>query len=432
MVSHLSLELFDPSQLRAARLVAARLREAGHVGLVVGGAVRDLILGRVPKDVDMVTDARPDQVEALFERTLGVGRAFGIMVVLLEGQEVELATFRVDGSYSDGRHPDRVTYGSTPEEDAQRRDFTCNALFLDPETAQVLDPVGGRDDIVGKRLDTVGEPSRRFAEDGLRLLRMVRFEAQLGFRSASGLHGAAREAAQNLSGVSPERILEELLRTFREPSPERALRTLAECDLLERVLPGTTEDADARGFALKALGDCSDDPVEHAAAALAIVMEPGPFDEWNKASAEAAEQAARALKPSRQLLRHWQSLWELRRELPQVAGLDADAARRARALREPASAGALRLARAWASASGELELVEQLESLALWLEANSDRLRPEPWLTARDLIAGGVAQGPELGVVLRELEDAQLRGELVSAEAAREWLRLRGWEDAAQ
>lgn len=432
MSSQLNLELFEPSQLRVARLVAARLREAGHVGLIVGGAVRDLILGLRPKDVDMVTDARPEQVEALFERTLGVGRAFGIMIVLLEDQQVELATFRLDGAYSDGRHPDQVTYGSTPEEDAQRRDFTCNALFLDPETAEVLDPVGGRDDIAGKRLDTVGEASRRFAEDGLRLLRMVRFEAQLGFRSASGLHGAAREAADNLRGVSPERILEELLRTFREPAPERALRTLAECDLLERVLPGTSEDADARGFALKALGDCSDDPVDRAATALAIVMEPRPFEEWNGASAEAAEQAARALKPSRQLLRHWQSLWELRREFPHVAGAEADPARRARALREPASAGALRLARAWASAGGESNLVAQLDSLTLWFEQHADALRPEAWLTARDLIAAGVPQGPELGALLRELEDGQLRGELDSAEKARDWLRLRRREDAPQ
>ncbi|MFT7676102.1 MAG: tRNA nucleotidyltransferase/poly(A) polymerase [Planctomycetota bacterium] len=432
MTSHLNLSRFDPSQLRVARQVATRLREAGHVGLIVGGAVRDLLIGRSPKDVDMVTDARPDQVEALFERTLGVGRAFGIMVVLLDDQEVELATFRVDGSYSDGRHPDAVTYGTTPEEDAARRDFTCNALFLDPESGQVLDPVGGRDDIVGKRLDTVGDASRRFAEDGLRLLRMVRFEAQLGFRSASGLHAAAREAADKLEGVSPERILEELLRTFREPSPERALRTLAECDLLERILPGLAEDADARGFALKALGHGAEDPVESAATALAIVIEPQPFEAWDSASAEAAEASARSLKPSRQLLRHLLSLWELRREMPQLVGANVDPARRARALREPASPGALRLARAWASARGETQLVAELEGLAGWLEEHRELLEPKPWLTARDLIAAGVPQGPQLGEVLRELETAQLRGELESVAAAREWLSLRGGEGAAQ
>lgn len=414
MDDRLDLELLDPSHLRAAREVAERLAAAGHRGWIVGGAVRDLALGRRPKDVDMVSGALPDQVEALFERTLGVGKAFGIILVQLAELEVELATFREDGSYADGRRPDQVVYGDSLELDAQRRDFTCNALYLDPRTGEVNDPTGGLPDLRAGRLRTVGEPARRFAEDGLRLLRMVRFQASHDLEPAPGLHAAARQCAGNLEGTSVERVLEELRRTFAWPNPARAYRTLADCGLLAEVAPWASGDVDLRAARLEHLPADLSDPVDPAAAALLVILESGDPSEM--------EQHLRSLKPSKALLTHWQQLLTLRSTCASLAGGDPDPAARARALREPAAPVALALALAGARAAGDADLATGLQSLQAWFAEHGDELRPAPLLSASDLIAAGIAPGPEIGRLLRALEDAQLRGEISDESGARAWL----------
>src|SRR5215510_12894051 len=165
----------------AARRVAARLREQGHVAYFAGGCVRDMVRGLTPKDYDIVTDARPETVQTLFPRTFAVGAHFGVIIVLEDGFQFEVATFRSDEAYIDGRHPSAVHF-SSPEEDARRRDFTINGMFFDPVSDKVIDLVGGQADIGAKLVRAIGEPAQRFAEDRLRMLRAVRFAAALDYK----------------------------------------------------------------------------------------------------------------------------------------------------------------------------------------------------------------------------------------------------------
>src|SRR5438132_1982042 len=163
---------------KVARVVAAHLRESGHVAYFAGGCVRDMVRGLIPKDYDIVTDARPETVQRLFPRTFAVGAHFGVIIVLENGFQFEVATFRSDDAYIDGRHPSAVHF-SSPEQDAQRRDFTINGIFYDPVAEEVIDLVGGQADIAAKLVRAIGDPAKRFAEDRLRMLRAVRFAAVL-------------------------------------------------------------------------------------------------------------------------------------------------------------------------------------------------------------------------------------------------------------
>src|SRR5689334_9026535 len=165
-----------------ARNVVRRLRAAGYKAWLVGGCVRDLLLGRSPKDFDVATDARPDVVAELFEKSEQVGAHFGVVLVRENGAQVEVATFRSDHQYTDGRRPERVHFETDPRQDVLRRDFTINALLLDPDTGEVLDYAGGREDLEQRVVRAIGDPETRFGEDHLRLLRAVRFAARLGFR----------------------------------------------------------------------------------------------------------------------------------------------------------------------------------------------------------------------------------------------------------
>src|SRR5580692_8603958 len=189
--------------------ICATLRRNGHQAYLVGGCVRDLILGREPADYDVATDARPERVQELFPRSLAVGARFGVILVVEEGVQVEVATFRSDVGYSDGRHPDHVVYADSPQEDVQRRDFTINGLLMDPATGEVLDFVGGRADLQAGIVRAIGDPRLRFAEDKLRMLRAVRFAARFGFQIEPQTLAAAQELAAQVTQVSPERIREE-------------------------------------------------------------------------------------------------------------------------------------------------------------------------------------------------------------------------------
>src|SRR4051812_2137713 len=162
----------------AAEDICAKLRTAGHQAYLVGGCVRDLLLEREPADYDIATDARPERVQQLFPDSLNVGARFGVIIVVEDGHEIEVATFRSDMGYSDGRHPDRVEYSNSPEQDVSRRDFTINGLMMDPQTGEVLDFVGGREDLSAGIIRAIGEPARRFEEDKLRMARAVRFAAR--------------------------------------------------------------------------------------------------------------------------------------------------------------------------------------------------------------------------------------------------------------
>jgi poly(A) polymerase len=225
-----------------AERVCRRLREAGHQAYFVGGCVRDILLKREPADYDVATDATPDRVQQLFPRSLAVGAKFGVIIVYEDSGEggssqVEVATFRSDVGYSDGRHPDQVVYTDSPQEDAKRRDFTINALLLDPHTDQVLDFVGGRHDLSAGIIRAIGLPADRFREDKLRMIRAVRFAARFGYSIEAATFAAIVKFALEIHEVSAERRRDELTKILTEGAARRGFELLDETGLLRALLP---------------------------------------------------------------------------------------------------------------------------------------------------------------------------------------------------
>lgn len=219
-----------------AKEIVARLQEAGHAAFWVGGCVRDFLLGREPQDIDIATDAKPEQVEKLFKRTIAVGKKFGVIVVLEGQQQFQVATFRSEENYQDGRRPEKVVF-SNAQADALRRDFTVNALFYDPISKTTHDWVGGEKDLRAKIIRTIGKPEERFGEDHLRLLRAIRFAAQLNFEIEPATFAAVKALAPKIKVISAERIRDELLKLFRPPYAARGLDLLRDSGLLPYVFP---------------------------------------------------------------------------------------------------------------------------------------------------------------------------------------------------
>lgn len=231
----------DPHQVQQlypeAVEVVTVLRDAGHRTLWAGGCVRDLMLGRAFQDIDIATAATPEQVESLFEHTHAIGKAFGVIQVMVQGIPFEVASFREDRDYTDGRHPDRIV-PTTPEIDATRRDFTINGMFLDPVSGEILDVVGGQEDLSRKCIRAIGDPDLRFREDHLRLLRAVRFASVLEFELDAETRKAVMQNAERIRNVSAERIQTELTRLLTEsPRPGDALERLRDTGLLQQLIP---------------------------------------------------------------------------------------------------------------------------------------------------------------------------------------------------
>jgi tRNA nucleotidyltransferase/poly(A) polymerase len=225
-----------------AERICRTLRASGHQAYLVGGCVRDLLLGREPADYDVATDATPERVQQLFPRSLAVGAQFGVIIVTEdfgqgESVQVEVATYRSDIGYSDGRHPDRVVYASSPQEDVKRRDFTINALLLDPETSEVLDFVGGREDLRAGIIRAIGQPEDRFREDKLRMVRAVRFAARFRYAIHAPTFAAIPKLAREIHQVSAERLRDELTKLLTEGAARRAFELLDETRLLPELLP---------------------------------------------------------------------------------------------------------------------------------------------------------------------------------------------------
>ena len=220
-----------------ANSICDTLRRNGYQALLVGGCVRDLLLGREPADYDVTTYATPDQVMALFPESVAVGAQFGVILIPRDGLKVEVATFRSDVGYSDGRHPDRVVFSKTAQEDVQRRDFTINGLLMRHDTGEVLDYAGGQADLKAKVIRAIGDPIRRFSEDKLRMMRAVRFAARFGFAIEPATHDAIYRHAPEIRQVSAERVREELTKLLIEGAARRGFELLEETGLLLEVLP---------------------------------------------------------------------------------------------------------------------------------------------------------------------------------------------------
>jgi putative nucleotidyltransferase with HDIG domain len=234
--------MMDHTEERSTRMrevaisIVARLQQRGYTTFFAGGCVRDALRGVSPKDIDIVTAAEPEIVQGLFSRTIPVGAQFGVVRVLEQGFEFEVATFRADGKYIDGRRPESVVF-STPKEDAERRDFTVNGMFFDPITGRVIDYVGGQEDLARKLIRAIGRPARRFREDRLRLLRAVRFATTLQFDVEPATWEALRQQAAEITVVSAERIRDELNKIFRDPNRVTGLDRLESSGLLQVILP---------------------------------------------------------------------------------------------------------------------------------------------------------------------------------------------------
>jgi tRNA nucleotidyltransferase/poly(A) polymerase len=409
-----------PSDLaRASRWIATELGSIGQRAWLVGGAVRDLALERCPQDADLASAARPEDLERLFPRTHSVGRAFGTVVVSVADIDVQVTTFRAEAGYDDARRPREVRFSSTIEEDAARRDFTCNALYLDPLNDELRDPTGGLEDLAARRLCCVGEPAQRFAEDGLRILRLARLAAEYGFAVEPRTQAGAGRSLAALRGVSPERVLAEFTRMAEGSTPGRAFALLFEVGALQ-ALPGfrhcPTEALGGRVDALKRLTDPSPSSV------LALLFLP-----QGSAPVDASIAALRTLRPSRALERR------VERTLVLLGQIDACLAelprvprsRWVRLIREEEARDALALHQAW---HGERFARERTELEARRGSLGEPDLWPAALVTSAELDRAGVARGPRWAALLREAESAQLDGVFSDAEGARAWLRERAKE----
>ena len=407
------------STLAAAQAFARCLGGAGHRAWLVGGVVRDIVLDHGIVDVDFASAALPEDVEALFPRAVGVGRRFGTVVVPLDGLSIEHTTFRTEGAYTDGRRPDQLDFGESLEDDAARRDFTCNALYLDPLDDELRDPTGGMGDLARGVLRAVGEPAQRFREDGLRLLRLARFAGRLGLEVDPDTLAGARGARQSLAGLSAERVLAEWTRIAAGPGAPKALEVLCRARLLEFALPGAIGAGHLElGLRAKVAAELAASGSAPLGAWMAALCDPGP--PWDGAGRRRAEAALLALKPSRNLvrsaMRHLEALENL------VAPPDEAAWERRARLAGELAAGEVEshwaLARARAQVLGA-PVPEEVEALGAMLRETPPAERdPAPLVAPTDCLALGFAPGPGLAAALRALRHRQLGGLLTSHEQA--------------
>ncbi|MBS1961658.1 MAG: CCA tRNA nucleotidyltransferase [Bdellovibrionales bacterium] len=393
----------------SAKDAITRLTGAGFSAYLVGGAVRDFLLGRPSKDFDLATDASPDEVEEIFPNAVDVGRSFGVMKVPYDGGEtIEIATFREDAEYTDYRHPKSVRF-SGPEEDAARRDFTINGLFYDPKTRRVLDCVGGFADLQAKRLRAIGDPAARLKEDALRVLRAVRFAVRFGFRIEEATWRALVENARFTRKVSAERIRDEFASMLKGPAPHEAIGMLRELGVVSLWLPEVVKVKPAVFSALAA----DPEPRSNALVFAAALSEAG------------GEEPEKSLQSACDRLRL--SGDEKKRVIDLVLGLPkfnhAFQMREATLRRwvlEPFFDELLQLHRAVARANGgNLMAYRFLKKLR---DEASAGPATEKLITGGDLVTLGFSPGPQFSDILRVVDDLQLEKKLNSKDEALEYV----------
>ena len=394
----------------AALQIVNELRAGGHAALLAGGCVRDMLLNRMPKDYDVATDAQPARVQKLFPRARLVGAKFGVVLVRKSGFDIEVATFRSDGPYSDGRHPDAVTFG-TDVEDARRRDFTINGLFLDPLDDRVIDYVGGRDDLTAGVIRTIGDPDQRFAEDHLRMLRAVRLAARLGFAIEPRTAQAIERLAPHLAAISPERIWQELEEILTAPTRSVGWSLLVQLGLCDHLVSGLRVDRRPDSPVHCRLAALPHEPIDSALALATLLCDGTP---------DSAEDTCRGLRLSNRLT---QAVVWLVRSLPTVrdhAGLELADLKMLMA--EPTWPFLLELFRVdRLTAAADLAPFESLRRRAEALDPTE--VAPPPLLSGDDLAAMGLSPGPRFGVILKTVYREQLNERITSKNQASELAR---------
>lgn len=422
------------------------LRASGYQAYFAGGSVRDHLLGREAADYDVATDARPEEVQRLFPRHTAVGAQFGVILVQGDGgRHVEVATFRADLGYADGRRPTAVRYSADWREDVRRRDFTVNGLMLDPDRGEVLDAVGGQADLKAKILRAIGDPRVRFREDRLRLLRAARFAARLEFTLDAATAAAIRAEAAALTVVSPERIRDELLKMLTEGRARRAFELLDELGLLAVVLPEVAAmqgveqppefhpegDVWTHTLMLLAALPAGADPVLALGALLHDVGKPPTFrrapdrirfDQHAAVGAAMAEDICQRLRLSREETQAVVALVAQHMKFADVERMRLSTLKRF--LRQPGFARHLELHRLDCLMShGDLHLYEFVRGQLA--AAGPEQMRPLRLLTGDDLAALGYPPGPAYREMLTAVEDAQLEGRLATRADALEFLQRR-------
>ncbi len=431
----------------AARAVVERLRGAGYVAYFAGGCVRDHLLGRpLAGDFDVATSARPEAVQRLFPRTVAVGAQFGVILVLQDEVRVEVATFRADDAYVDGRHPVAVRF-TTAEEDAVRRDFTINGMFADPFTWEIHDFVGGREDLARRVVRAIGDPRRRFDEDKLRLVRAVRFAARLGFAIDAETAAAVREMAPQIHVVSAERIGEEIVKILTEGSARRGFELLSALGLLCELLPeieamrGVEQgkelhpEGDVLTHTLLALGLVDESRLRGETLALGVLLhDVGKRERAARRDGKITfyghcERGAEIARAICRRLRRPNAVadrvaWLVKDHLRLLNAPQMRLSTLKKFLREEGIEEILELCRIDAVASnGNLYFYDFCrERLAAF---SAEDIRARPLVSGNDLIALGHRPGPAFRAILEAIEDAQLEGAVVTREQALELVRGR-------
>jgi putative nucleotidyltransferase with HDIG domain len=424
-----------------AREVIAKLRGVGHQAYLVGGCVRDLLLGVKPKDFDVATDARPDRIMDLFPRSGRVGAHFGVVLVRDVFDQVEVATFRSDHDYLDGRHPEQVRFESDPREDVLRRDFTINGLMMDPDTGRVLDFVDGRGDLARGVIRAIGDPYARFREDHLRLLRGIRFAARFGFEIETATFDAMRRDHALILNVAMERVREELVRILIEGGARRGFELLDSSGMLLDLLP---EVAAMKGVAQPPEYHPEGDVWRHTLLLLEQLCQPTPtlalaallhdvgkpptfrvadrirFDGHVEEGVRLARGILTRLRFSREEIEQVEALIDNHMRFKDVKRMKESTLKRF--LRLPQFEEHLELHRLDVLSSNK-RLENYDLAKAKFLEYSAEHLRPEPLMTGADLIGLGYEPGPQFSKILAVLEDAQLEGRIVSQEEAMDLVR---------
>jgi poly(A) polymerase len=415
----------QPCDREDALAIVRRLRDAGYVAYFAGGCVRDLLLGETPKDYDVATDAPPDRVRELFRNSQAVGAAFGVILVRQNASVIEVATFRSDGLYLDGRRPSTVRF-TTAEEDARRRDFTINGLFLDPIADQVIDHVGGLDDLKARRVRAIGSPAARFDEDSLRLLRAVRFSSRLGFEIEAATADAIRAHAPQLRRISPERIAEELRTMLTPATRPAAWELLWKLELTREIFRflslEATRTPDPTMFLFPRAAPGQTIPFGSALAFAAVCYQlqlvsmdhdPRPLFDPPKVSA-----AVHALRKSLKISN--EETDAMRSTLSSVAPLLTDAepgvATMKRFLAGPQAAWSRSLLDALAASGLLIRRMSWLREKLSTLELED--VSPTPLLDGDMLAAAGLTPGPLFRRLLDAVYDAQLEGRLSTSQEA--------------
>src|SRR5881396_972754 len=427
----------------AARKVAARLRDDGHIAYFAGGCVRDMVRGLAPKDYDIATDARPEVVQKLFPRTYAVGAHFGVIIVLENDFQFEVATFRSDEAYIDGRHPTAVHF-SSPKEDARRRDFTINGMFYDPVAEEVIDFVGGRADIAAKLVRSIGDPAHRFAEDRLRMLRAVRFATVLDYQIDQNTWDALVANAPSINQISTERIREELVRIFLSPNRVRGWDLLDASGLMRAILPELEamkgvlqpEQFHPEGdvfvhtrLMLQLLPEKVSVPLvsavlfhDVAKPVTATVDNTGRirFNDHDRIGAQMTEATMRRLRFSGAEIEATVEM--VRQHMVFKDAPNMRVAKLKRFMARPTFDEELELHRVDCESSHRM--LDNYEFLQRKREEFANEpIIPPPLLRGDDLIALGLKPGPKFGEILEAVETRQLEGTLHTREEALEWVK---------